>query len=193
METVSPRTALARLDLSYSLLRALDRPAREALELARRPLLATVAPALLGLFLVATASTLAGFVSPEGFQLAPRLDGVRAVFESLLVVVPGTLVFASYLRLRVSPRAFLAATSIGLLAAGLMAACVLPLMAFFVLVAHDAPGPSSRSRRCWCPRSRSPPWSSFPPASSRHSTARAPRTGCPAPSPSSSSRSSRCG
>lgn len=128
-----------RSNLTDSLLRAVDRPAREALELARRPLGATVAPALLGVFLVAASSAAAGFVSPGGFRLAPRLDALRAVFEALLVVIPGTIVFASYLRLRLPPRVLLAATSIGLLAAGLVAACVLPLMAFLVLVSSEAP------------------------------------------------------
>lgn len=134
MDTVSPRTAVERLDLSSSLLRALDRPARQALELARRPLLETAAPALLGLFLVAASSALAGLVAPEEGRIALRLDTVRAALEALGVVVPGTAVFSIYLRLRISPRAFLAATAIGLLAAGLMAACILPLMGFLVLL-----------------------------------------------------------
>jgi hypothetical protein len=130
---------MGRLDLIHSLLRAVDRPAREALDMARRPLAATLAPALLGIFLVAATSATAGFVSPGGLRLAPRLDALRAVFEALLVVVPGTLVFAIYLRLRLTTRVLLAATSIGLLAAGLVATCVMPLMAFLVLVAQDAP------------------------------------------------------
>lgn len=139
MGSASPGTAMGRLDLIHSLLRAVDRPAREALDMARRPLAATLAPALLGIFLVAATSATAGFVSPGGLRLAPRLDALRAVFEALLVVVPGTLVFAIYLRLRLTTRVLLAATSIGLLAAGLVAICVMPLMAFLVLVAQDAP------------------------------------------------------
>jgi hypothetical protein len=130
---------MGRLDLVNSLLRAVDRPAREALDMARRPFAATLAPALLGIFLVAATSATAGFVSPGGLRLAPRLDALRAVFEALLVVVPGTLVFAIYLRLRLTTRVLLAATSIGLLAAGLVATCVMPLMAFLVLVSQDAP------------------------------------------------------
>jgi hypothetical protein len=130
---------MGRLDLVNSLLRAVDRPAREALDMARRPVAATLAPALLGIFLVAATSATAGFVSPGGLRLAPRLDALRAVFEALLVVVPGTLVFAIYLRLRLTTRVLLAATSIGLLAAGLVATCVMPLMAFLVLVSQDAP------------------------------------------------------
>ncbi|MGZ3459015.1 MAG: hypothetical protein ACXU86_10990, partial [Archangium sp.] len=122
-----------------SLLRSVDRPAREALDLARRPLTATLAPALLGIFLVAATSAAAGFVSPDGLQIAPRLDALRAVFEALLVVIPGTLVFAIYLRLRLSTRVLLAATSIGLLAAGLVATCVMPLMAFLALVSRESP------------------------------------------------------
>ncbi len=139
MGSAPPQAAMGRLDLANSLLRSVDRPAREALDMARRPLAATLAPALLGTFLVAATSAAAGFVSPDGLQLAPRLDALRAVFEALLVVVPGTLVFAIYLRLRLSTRVLLAATSIGLLAGGLVAACVMPLMAFLVLVAKEAP------------------------------------------------------
>ena len=139
MGSASPGAAMGRLDLVNSLLRAVDRPAREALDMARRPFAATLAPALLGIFLVAATSAAAGFVSPGGLRLAPRLDAVRAVFEALLVVIPGTVVFAIYLRLRLTTRVLLAATSIGLLAAGLVATCVMPLMAFLVLVSHDAP------------------------------------------------------
>jgi hypothetical protein len=139
MGSASPGAAVGRLDLVNSLLRAVDRPAREALDLSRRPLAATLAPALLGIFLVAATSAAAGFVSPGGLQLAPRLDALRAVFEALLVVIPGTVVFAIYLRLRLTTRVLLAATSIGLLAAGLVASCVMPLMAFLVLVAKEAP------------------------------------------------------
>jgi hypothetical protein len=105
------------------------------LELARRPLTATLAPAVLGVFLVAAASALAGCISLAGFRLVPRLDVLRAVFEALLVVVPGTTVFAIYLRLHISARAFLAATALGLLAAGVVATCVLPLMGFIAIVA----------------------------------------------------------
>ena len=139
MGSASPGAAMGRLDLTNSLLRAVDRPAREALDLARRPLTATLAPALLGLVLVAATSAASGFVSSTGLRLVPRLDALRAVFEALLVVIPGTVVFAIYLRLRLSTRVLLAATAIGLLAAGLVATCVMPLMAFLVLVAKDAP------------------------------------------------------
>jgi len=132
-------TAVGRLNTWDSLMRAVDRPAREALRMAQRPLPVTLTPALLGLFGVAVASAVAGLVAPEGLRLAPRLDALRAVFESLAVVVPGTLVFSLYLRLRLSVRTFLAASAIGLLAAGLVAVCVLPLMAFLVVVSGDAP------------------------------------------------------
>ncbi len=139
MGSASPGAAMGRLDLTNSLLRAVDRPAREALDMARRPLTATLAPALLGLMLVAATSAASGFVSSTGLRFVPRLDALRAVFEALLVVIPGTVVFAIYLRLRLSTRVLLAATAIGLLAAGLVATCVMPLMAFLVLVAKDAP------------------------------------------------------
>jgi len=129
MGSASLVVAVDRTNLIDSLLRLLDRPARSALELARRPLSATLAPATLGIFLVAAASALAGCISLS------RLDVLRAVFESLLVVIPGTTVFAIYLRLRIPARAFLAATALGLLAAGVVATCVLPLMGFIAIVA----------------------------------------------------------
>ncbi len=135
MGSASLGVAVDRPHLIDTLLRLLDRPARSALELARRPVSATLAPAVLGIFLVAAASALAGCISLTGFRLVPRLDVLRAVFEALLVVVPGTTVFAVYLRLRISPRAFLAATALGLLAAGVVATCVLPLMGFIAVVA----------------------------------------------------------
>jgi hypothetical protein len=135
MGSASLVAAVDRPHLIDSLLRLLDRPARSALELTRRPLPATLAPATLGIVLVAAASALAGCISLQGFRLVPRLDVLRAVFESLLVVVPGTTVFAIYLRLRIPARAFMAATALGLLAAGVVATCVLPLMGFIAVVA----------------------------------------------------------
>jgi hypothetical protein len=135
MGSASLVAAVDRPNLIDTLLRLLDRPARSALELARRPLSATLAPATLGIFLVAAASALAGCISLSGIRLVPRLDVLRAVFESLLVVIPGTTVFAIYLRLRIPARAFLAATALGLLAAGVVATCVLPLMGFIAIVA----------------------------------------------------------
>ena len=135
MGSTSLVTAVDRPHLIDSLLRLLDRPARSALELARRPLPATLAPAALGIFLVATASALAGCISLSGFRLVPRLDVLRAVFEALLVVIPGTAVFSVYLRLRIPTRALLASTALGLLAAGVVATCILPLMGFIAVVA----------------------------------------------------------
>jgi len=129
----------ARHSLTQSLFRAVDRPARETLDLSRRPAWETLAPALLGLFLIARASTAAAAITPHGFSLGPNLEALRAIFEALVVVVPGTTVFAAYLRLRLTPRIFLGATALGLLSAGLVATCILPLMAFLVLVSTDAP------------------------------------------------------
>ncbi|HEX8697200.1 MAG TPA: hypothetical protein VF815_00045, partial [Myxococcaceae bacterium] len=138
MGSASLRAAVDRPHALNSLLRSLDRPARTALDLAQQPLWATLSPALLGIFLVAAASALAGCVSLAGFRLAPRLDSLRAVFESLLVVVPGTAVFAVYLRLRLSARTFLAATALGLFSAGVVATCLLPLVAFLAVVADQS-------------------------------------------------------
>jgi len=135
MGSTSLVTTVDRPHLIDSLLRLLDRPARSALELARRPWPATLAPATLGIFLVAAASALAGCISLSGFRLVPRLDVLRAVFEALLVVVPGTAVFSIYLRLHIPTRALLASTALGLLAAGVVATCILPLMGFIAVVA----------------------------------------------------------
>lgn len=127
-------TTVDRPNLIDSLLRLLDRPARSALELARRPFAATLAPAMLGVFLVAGASALAGCISLSGFRLVPRLDVLRAVFEALLVVIPASCVFSVYLHLRIPTRALLASTALGLLAAGVVATCILPLMGFIAVV-----------------------------------------------------------
>jgi len=140
MGTASPAAAMDRPHLTHSLFRAVDRPAREVLELSHRPLMATLAPALLGIFLIAAASAAAGTVFPDRLRLMPRLDVLRAVFEAFLVVVPGTVILATYLRLRLPLRTLLAATAIGLLGAGLVATCLLPLMAFLVLLSREAPG-----------------------------------------------------
>ena len=138
MGSASLSAAVDRPHALNSLLRSLDRPARTALDLARRPVWATLAPALSGLFLVAASTVVAGAFSREGLRWLPQLDALRAVLESLLVVVPGTTVLAIYLRLRISARSLLAGISLGLLSAGVVAACLLPLVAFLSVVAVES-------------------------------------------------------
>lgn len=121
-----------------SLWRAVDRPAHEALRLADRPLSATLAPAALGMALVAAASTAAHALLRLHELPMFGFDVLKGVFEALLIVLPGTMVFAIYLRIRLRTRVLLASASIGLLAAGLVAACVLPLMVFLSLVSETS-------------------------------------------------------
>lgn len=117
-----------------SVWQAVDRPTREALRMADRPLVATLAPAAMGVALVAASSILASQVPSSKGPLLFRPDVLRAVFEALGGVVPATLVFAIYLRMRLRPRVLLAATAIGLLMGGLVTTCTLPLIAFLSLV-----------------------------------------------------------
>ena len=124
-------------DWSRTLLRALDRPARHALDLARRPWLHTVAPAVVGLFLVAASTTVAAWLDPSSRGLSPRADVLRALCESLAVVVPGLAVLATYARLRITPGALVAGAALGLLVAGVVSLSLVPLMAFLALVSRD--------------------------------------------------------
>jgi hypothetical protein len=128
-----------RADLWRALSRGIDRPTREALELARRPLLFTLAPALVGLFLVALASTAAGLVDPSRSGSLPRFDFLRAALEALGVMVPTVIVFGTYLRLRISPGALLAGSALGLLVGGLVSVSLVPLVAFLGVVSQQAP------------------------------------------------------
>ena len=134
--------ALALPSVGRSLLRAIDLPAREALETARRPLSYTLTPALIGLSLIALASLISAALDPGRTgtaSLVPRADVLRAVIEALAVVVPGAIGFAVYLQLRIPARAMLAATAIGLLVGGVVAISLVPLMAFLAIVARAQP------------------------------------------------------
>jgi hypothetical protein len=128
-------------DLRGSLQRALDRPAREALEIARKPLAFMLAPALSGAFLVAASSLVAGLMIPELHwgHLARDVHarGLLAAAEALAVVVPGLVVFAGYFRLRAPIGALLAATGIGLLLAGVVSVSLVPLVAFLAVVSRS--------------------------------------------------------
>jgi hypothetical protein len=137
MSTTAPLRA--RADLWRALTRGIDRPAREALELARKPVVFTLAPALLGLFLVALASTAASLVDPARAGAIPRFDVLRAALEALGVMVPAIVVFGTYLRLRLTPSALLAGCSLGLLVAGVVSLALVPMIAFLALVSTLAP------------------------------------------------------
>jgi len=81
--------------------RALDRPAREALELARKPVHHALAPAALGLFFLASATAAAAALAPDGRGGAT--DGLRSVLEALGVALPATWVMGTWMRLRTPP------------------------------------------------------------------------------------------
>lgn len=127
------------MNANQQVLRALDRPALTALDLARRPWIFTLSPALVGLFLVAAACALAEALARRQLAGAPRLDVLRAALEAMVVVVPGALVLATFLRLRVRPRMLLGSVSTGLLLAGVIAVCMMPLVLFLSLVSSEAP------------------------------------------------------
>ena len=128
-----------RADLWRDFVRGIDRPTRQAHEIARRPFSYTVAPALVGTFLITVASLVAGLADPTRHEVIPRADALRAAFEALAVVVPGAVVFGTYLRLRMTPGALVAATSLGLLTAGVVSLALVPLVAFLALVSQEVP------------------------------------------------------
>lgn len=117
-------------------LRALDRPARTALELSRRNVLHTISPAIVGLMLLAACELLARALAPSE---APGLDFLRAALESMAVVVPGAIVLGTWLRLRVPPRMLVAAVALGLLMSGVVCASFVPLVLFLAIVSSEAP------------------------------------------------------
>ncbi|MGC4114624.1 MAG: hypothetical protein QM765_08440 [Myxococcales bacterium] len=127
-----------RADLWRDFLRGIDRPARQAHELGRRSVAFTAAPALVGTFLVAVSTIAAGLVDPTRTGL-PRADALKAWIEALALSVPAMVVFGTYLRLRLTPGALLAAAALGLLAAGIVSLALVPLVAFFALVSQGVP------------------------------------------------------
>lgn len=123
------------------LLRALDLPARHAVELGQRPLLATLAPLLGGLGLMSIASSAAALIDLPGPSFGvPRLEALLAGFEALLVVMPALLIAAMYAGLRMGPRTLAAALAVAVLAGGMVAVSLVPLMAFLGLVERTKEG-----------------------------------------------------
>ena len=114
---VSAPSAPVALHRLFDLIDALDRPARSALELAHTRARHTVLPGAVGVGLCALACGTADALG-DGDALA--LTGLRALLEALLVVVPTSLIAFMFLRLRVPPRAFVSAASLGLLLAGVV-------------------------------------------------------------------------
>jgi hypothetical protein len=138
--TMSTETCVSpRWDWPRQVVRALDRPAHHALGLARGPWFHAVAPAVVGLFLVAVSVTVAGLLGPTAHGVTLRADGLRALGEALAVVIPGLSVLATYARVRVTPGELLAAAATGLLVAGVVSVSLVPLLAFLALVSRDVP------------------------------------------------------
>jgi hypothetical protein len=127
---------------TLSLVRALDMPAREALLLARRHPLAALAPAVVGAVLIAGACLAAQAMEPVQ-RLSPlalsKIDLLRAVGEALAVVAPSAIIFATYVRIAVTPRTLLTALAIGMLTAGVVLAALVPTMAFLSIASRAQP------------------------------------------------------
>lgn len=113
--------------------RALDLPAREALELGRRGVLASLAPAAVGLGVVALSSLATDALAP----VHPiGLAALRALLVAMVTVVPGTAALVVHRKLSLGPRGVLAAVSVASLVAGVASAALLPLIAYVRLVAR---------------------------------------------------------
>lgn len=116
-------------------LRAIDRPAGEAARLARRPVWVTLAALAAGLGQVALALAATRTLLPDAAH-GPHL---RKLVESLVLIVPGTVVLSTYARLRITPRLVLGACALGALTGGIAALAMVPLCALLVLVARGGP------------------------------------------------------
>lgn len=122
------------LETLGALVRAADAPAREAMRLARAPLVYTLARGAVGALAV-SASMLALAALREDPRRA--LDGLTLVAEALGTVAPLTMIAALWSSVS-SPRTVLAALSLGLLTGGWVALGMVPLAAFTALVAPPA-------------------------------------------------------
>lgn len=113
----------------------LDRPALASAELAHRHLGFTLALACAGLFGVALATLAATAMVGDGSGAAVlQVDALRAFLEATLIAVPAVTIVSGHLRVEMGARALVAAAAIGLLAAALTTLCLLPLVAFLVIV-----------------------------------------------------------
>jgi len=122
--------------IGAQVLRALDRPAQASVELADRSIMVSLGFFAAGLFGVALATLAADLLAAgAGWGAALQLDALRAYVEANAVVIPASLILASYLGVRVRPRALLAAAAIGHLAAAMTALCLVPTVAFLTLIA----------------------------------------------------------
>lgn len=119
-----------------ALQRMVDRPAREALVLGRAQGLGVVAPAFLGLALIACSTMLGGLLGgPAGLRIA---DGALfALVEALAVAFPMLLVMSNVAGLRLTPATLIAGGAISLGVAGVVSALMLPLLGFLSLCAGD--------------------------------------------------------
>ncbi len=140
----APHSAASTRDLhvrSRALLRAIDRPAHEAVRLARGPWMRLFSPGLLGVALIATAClivSLPGLLGTGGDgSPAVDIEGLLALVETLLVVTPVMLSTAAYARLQLTPRVVIAALSVCLLVAGVVSMSSLPMVAYLLVNSRD--------------------------------------------------------
>lgn len=120
-------------DFTQPLQRAIDRPLRTALELARSRPAAIAAIAAIGAFLITVSAAASAFFGGD-----LPLEGARIAFEAMAIVVPSGIVFATYARVRPSPAAMFASASIALLIAGVVSLSVLPLLGFIALATQNS-------------------------------------------------------
>lgn len=120
-------------DFVQPLQRAIDRPIREALEMARTRPAAIAGVAAVGIFLTSVSAAVSALFGGD-----LPLDGARVAFEAMGIVIPSGIVFAAYARVRPSPAAMFASASVALLLAGAVCVCVLPLLAFVALATQSS-------------------------------------------------------
>ena len=116
-------------------LHMLDRPATSAVSLAHKPIGHTFVVAMIGVGFCILAAGIADVVSPGS---AKALFGLRCLLEALAVVIPTTMIFGTYLRMKLSPRAFLATCALGVLSCGVVGLSLVPIFGFSVLAADGA-------------------------------------------------------
>ncbi|MBI2374087.1 MAG: hypothetical protein HYV07_08815 [Deltaproteobacteria bacterium] len=112
-----------------SVTRVIDLPAREAAKGSNKGLRDSLVYGLCGLGSLSMATTIAGALSR-----VTAVPALSAAAISILVVGPGSVVAASYLRLKVPVQALAAAFGFGVFGGGLVALCFLPLVAFVSMV-----------------------------------------------------------
>lgn len=117
------------------LFRAIDMPARAAVELGRASPLRLVGIAGSGAAMVMMSSLSTSVLTGSPITEQATLGGLAAAATAIGVVVPALVVIASYARVAATARTIVAAASIGVLLAGVVCVAAVPLLAFLALVA----------------------------------------------------------